>query len=140
MIDGQAFEKLRCHILMEHDELRAAIAKVISAADPARLAVATNALLDRLTEHLAYEERALEPVLRAIDAWGPERARRMREDHRAQRVEIAKLREELATAPTGGLGRPVRPFVDELLADMAVEERDVLSLLRDDAVTVELGG
>jgi hypothetical protein len=142
MIDGRSCEKLRRRILAEHEELRGAIAKVIAARDPARLAFATEALLDRLSEHIDHEDRALEPVLREIDAWGPERARGLREGHAAQRLEIAKLRAELATAPGAGLDWAVRHFVNELMADMAAEERDMLaaSVLRDDSISVELGG
>ena len=142
MVDGHECENLRRRILAEHDELRIAIAEVLAADDAARRAAATEALLDRLTDHIAHEDLALEPVLRQIDAWGPERARRLREDHAAQRAQIACLRTELATAPGRGLDWAVRHFVDELVADMTAEERDVLSasLLRDDSITVEFGG
>ncbi len=138
----ESHERLRRMILAEHGELRAAIAKVATAEEPARLALATNALLDLLADHLDHEDEVLEPALRAIDAWGPERARRLRHEHTSQRARIERLRREVATAPALALAREVQPFLEELLADMADEERDVLDpkLLRDDSITVEFGG
>lgn len=135
-------ERLRRQILAEHVELRAAIAKVATAEAPARLALATSALCDLLEDHLAFEDERLEPVLRSIDAWGPERARRLRQEHVAQRARMAELRREVATAPALALAREVQPFLEALLADMAAEEREVLdpNLLRDDTVSVEFGG
>ena len=138
----ESHERLRRQILAHHAELRAAIARVATAEEPAKLALATSALCDLVADHLSYEDEALEPVLRAIDAWGPERARRLRQDHAEQRVRLAELRREVATAPALALAREVQPFLEALLADMAAEERDVLapSLLRDDTITVEFGG
>lgn len=135
-------ERLRRQILAEHVELRAAIAKVATAEEPARLALATSALCDRLEDHLAFEDERLEPVLRSIDAWGPERARRLRQEHALQRARMAELRREVATAPALALAREVQPFLEALLADMAAEEREVLdpNLLRDDTISVEFGG
>lgn len=138
----ESHERLRRQILAEHGELRAAIAKVATAEEPARLALATNALCDLLEDHLAHEDEVLEPVLRTIDAWGPERARRLRDEHLQQRARLAQLRRDVATAPALALAREVQPFLEELLVDMAGEERDVLDpdLLRDDTVSVEFGG
>ena len=135
-------DRVRRRILAEHRELRKAIAKVNAADDPYKVTLAARALLDRLIDHLDLEDQILEPLLRGIDAWGPERARRLREEHASQRTQVATLRTALATAPTAELATLARLFVDELLADMADEERDVLNaeLLRDDCITVEFGG
>lgn len=138
----ESLDRLRRQILAEHVELRAAIARVATAEEPARLALATSALCDRLEDHLELEDEVLEPVLRAVDAWGPERARRLRDEHAAQRRRLAQLRRDVATAPALALAREVQPFLETLLADMAAEERDVLDpdLLRDDTISVEFGG
>ncbi len=135
-------ERVRRLVLAEHRELRAAMAKVSAATEPGRLAVATSALLDLLTEHISHEDEILEPILRHLDAWGPERSRRLRAEHAAQRTEIARLRAELATAPPAGLDWAISHFIDALLADIEAEERDTLdaSLLRDDSVSVEFSG
>lgn len=139
---AESNERVRREILDEHTELRAIIAKIRGAGDPGCLALATAELLDRLAAHLEHEDAVLAPVLRTIDAWGPERARRLRDDHVAQRAQLAQLRRELATTPEAALASTVRAFVDALVADMESEERDVLdaALLRDDCVTVEFGG
>jgi hypothetical protein len=139
-------EALRKRILAEHERLREAIAKTLGAETHAKLTLAANALLDELAEHLAHEDDLLEPVLRTIDAWGEERARRMRDEHAAQREEIDRLRFALAQplpfAVEPRLAAAVRRFVERLGGDMAHEERDVLSpeLLRDDAISIEFGG
>jgi iron-sulfur cluster repair protein YtfE (RIC family) len=135
-------ERVRRQVLAEHGELRTAIARVTNANHPTRLVLATSALLDLLSEHIGHEDQILEPLLRDIDAWGPERARRLREEHAAQRAEIAKLRAELATAPPATLDWEVQHFVEQLVADMEHEEQDTLdaSVLRDDCITVEFGG
>ncbi|HEX8952517.1 MAG TPA: hemerythrin domain-containing protein, partial [Polyangia bacterium] len=113
----ESLERLRRQILAEHGELRAAIAKVATAEEPARLALATNALCDLLADHLGHEDDELEPVLRTIDAWGPERARRLRDEHAAQRARLAQLRRDVATAPSLALAREVQPFLETLLAE-----------------------
>ena len=133
-------ERLHRKMLDEHGELRAAILRVREATTPAALAAAAVLLLDRLADHIDSEERALEPVLANIDAWGAERLRRLRQEHVAQRRQAARLRAELATTPNRSLAWDVQPFVEALLADMAAEERELLSALRDDTVTVEFGG
>jgi iron-sulfur cluster repair protein YtfE (RIC family) len=139
MIDDSN-ERLHRKMLDEHTELRLAILRVREATTPATLAAEAAVLLDRLAAHIDSEERALEPVLETIDAWGAERVRRLRQEHVAQRRALARLRDELATTPDRSLAWDVQPFVDALLADMATEERELLSALRDDTVTVEFGG
>jgi hypothetical protein len=137
-------EAVRKRILAEHDRLREAGERVIAAEGPAKLALAANALLDLLAEHLAHEDDLLAPVLRTIDAWGEERERRLRQDHAEQRAEIEHLRAALAQPSpiVPSLAATLRQFVDRLRGDMAMEERDVLTpeLLRDDAIIVEPGG
>jgi iron-sulfur cluster repair protein YtfE (RIC family) len=113
---------------------------VREATTPAALAAAAAMLLDRLAAHIESEEQTLEPVIERIDAWGAERVRRLRQEHLAQRRALARLRDELATTPDRSLAWDVQPFVDALLADMATEERELLSALRDDTVSVEFGG
>jgi iron-sulfur cluster repair protein YtfE (RIC family) len=133
-------ERLHQKMLDEHRELRAAILHVREATTPAALAAAAAMLLDRLAAHIESEEQTLEPVIERIDAWGAERVRRLRQEHLAQRRALARLRDELATTPDRSLAWDVQPFVDALLADMATEERELLSALRDDTVSVEFGG
>jgi len=139
MIDASN-EELHRQMLEEHMELRLAILHIREATTPAALAAAAVLLLDRLAAHIDSEERALEPVLATIDAWGAERVRRLRQEHVAQRRDAERLRAELATPPDRSLAWDVQPFVEALLADMAAEERELLCALRDDTITVEFGG
>jgi hypothetical protein len=90
--------------------------------------------------HLATEERLLLPILAADPPLGPERALRLAAEHDRQREELAAATDALA-GPDGlaVAGRRLCRLVDELLADMADEERWLLSrdVLRDDLVSVD---
>jgi hypothetical protein len=99
-------EPVRRRMLDEHLELRAAMARVTAAEDAAHLAVAAEALLERLSAHLDGEAE-----IAATDD-GAQRDERDGRDG---------LREELATAPEGGLDLAVRRFVDALIADVYLD-------------------
>ena len=93
-----------------------------------------------LEQHLGYEERLLLPILESDPPLGPERARRLRAEHRRQRAELAALaleRDQIAVRP-GAVAQRLRALIDAFLADMADEERVLLTrdVLRDDLVSV----
>jgi hypothetical protein len=91
-----------------------------------------------LEHHLSLEERILGPVLAADPPLGPERARRLHEEHRRQRAELAALASEDGSPAEAVAGR-LRTLVDAFLADMDDEERVLLGrdVLRDDLVSVD---
>lgn len=96
------------------------------------------AMRERFLGHLELEERDLLPALRDADAWGEERARRLEQEHAAQRERFAALLERLQT-PTADpcrLADELRALIADLLADMQEEERLLLreSVLRDDPI------
>lgn len=146
MADIESCAALRRRILDEHAEVRAAMARVLGARDEAHLLLAASALCDALGETLDDEEALLAPALRQADAWGVERARRLGDEHAALRAAIARLRGELASAPGGGgaftAASSARQFVAWLAAVLDAEEREALTadVLRDDGITVEIGG
>jgi iron-sulfur cluster repair protein YtfE (RIC family) len=94
-----------------------------------------------LEQHLAFEERLILPILENDPPLGPERARRLRAEHRRQRAELAALsaeRARIAWKP-GEVAQHLRALIDAFLEDMAEEERVLLAgdVLRDDVVSVE---
>jgi hypothetical protein len=143
---GLSCEAVRKRILAEHERLREASARVLAAEGHAKLTLAMNALLDLLAEHLADEDELLAPLVRILDAWGEERARRLTEEHTQQREEMSRIRFALAhplpVEEQPALASALRQFVDRLRGDMAAEERDLVNaeLLHDDTITVEFGG
>ncbi len=81
----------------------------------------------RFAEHLAFEDRFLEPALRAGGLAGIEHARRLTEDHREQRelldYILAGLRD--LNRPARVIAGQMRSLVELVLDDMALEERTI---------------
>lgn len=135
---------------MEHDRLRDRLAQF--EADLARAAGgdagagatvrrALGELLAALRTHVESEEAILVPILEGVDAWGPARAARIREDHVTQLRLLATWDRAAADAdlPLASLDARLRQFAGQLRADMEAEENDLLhpDLLRDDVVSVQ---
>jgi hypothetical protein len=95
----------------------------------------------RMAEHLDFEDRFLVPVVRDVDAWGPERARAISEEHADQRELLAFVlsRLEDRDSPVQLLAEQLRNFAGALRDDMHYEEQAVLNenLLRDDVVVID---
>jgi hypothetical protein len=119
--------EVRRTILQQHEELRRALREVLLA--PALAPILS--FFDQLEAHLDTEDRLLAPALEHLDAWGPERSRKLREEHAAQRRVLKFIRSHLHDPY--GLGPWMRRLGDRLLRDMEAEERERLSpdLLRD---------
>jgi hypothetical protein len=89
----------------------------------------------KFAEHLAFEDRFLEPALRAAGLAGIEHARRLTEDHREQRelldYILAGLRDP--NRPARVIAGQMRSLVELVLDDMALEERTIIkgAVLRD---------
>jgi hypothetical protein len=131
-------KQVRQRILDEHGELRVQLRTLVDDPTVERL----REFMARLEAHLGVEDEILEPLLRTIDAWGPERARRLREEHAAQRRELQWIRRHLH-APIGAELRPwLRRFALRLEHDIEAEERERLSadLLDSGCVRVDLDG
>jgi len=99
-------------------------------------------LLERLQEHMRWEEHYLRPALREADAWGEERAERLTREHAEQREELAFILQRLRDPE-----RPEPLVINDLIGlivmlreDMDEEERDLLDerVLRDDIVGIEV--
>jgi WS/DGAT/MGAT family acyltransferase len=95
----------------------------------------------RMAEHLDFEDRFLVPVVRSVDAWGPERAISISEEHGDQRELLAFVlsRLEDREGPVQLLAEQLRNFAGALRDDMHYEEQAIVNenLLRDDVVVID---
>ena len=99
------------------------------------------AFATELAEHLAFEERVLLPLVRRIDAWGPQRSERMLAEHARQRCTLAGFVAacEGESWMTQAFAERVGRLVADVLEDIAFEEEGLLDadLLRDDLVAID---
>jgi hemerythrin-like domain-containing protein len=143
--------ELRERILAEHAELRRSLADLEAlsldalergASGREGLRASGEQFLFQLERHMQHEDEHLIPLLRTIDAWGEERARRVEVEHREQREQMRVYldalqrgdarREELATL--------LLDLSSWLARDMADEEETTLhpDLLRDDVIGIDV--
>jgi hypothetical protein len=136
--NSRSFLDVHTTISRQHAEIRARLRGLDAAAtgpsaSPLALMVLRIALL-RLAvlfeSHLAFEEDALGPRLRELDAWGPEREALMRAEHAEQRLRLQRACAVVEDEETGALDitREVSWLVVTLLEDMAREERELQEL------------
>jgi Hemerythrin HHE cation binding domain len=107
--------------------------------DPRR---AIERLVREVWQHLDMEDRVLVPALRELDAWGPVRAAEIDAEHARQRAELNYLRDLARHGERELAVEGARTLLDELVADMDAEERDLLDpdLLRDDVIVIDQSG
>ena len=140
--------KIRKIILVEHEGLRINIRAIeglldaVEAGDVHARESAhqqLNAMLQSFLRHIEHEERLLQPVLAAIDAWGPQRSAAMTEEHKLQRAQVMQLTSVDPAEDPKAWARDVRLFAKDVLLDMIDEEKTCLSpnVLRDDVVVVD---
>jgi len=143
--------KVREHVLHDHEVLRRRLGEIQRLARDvvanerqhvAGLRARAQELLDTLAEHMRWEDRYLSPALEDSDAWGPERADLLAEDHREQRAFLSELVAKLndATQPPTELAEALLDLVDRLYRDMDEEESFFLdpNVLRDDVVAIDV--
>jgi hypothetical protein len=143
-------DEARTRILTQHGTIRMLLRAAGTVADLASggarrvadlLPHYVESVRDALEQHLAFEDGTLLPILDADPPLGPERAERLRSEHRRQRAELALLardREEIAVRPAA-VAQRLRALIDAFLADMEEEERLLLTrnVLRDDPVSID---
>ena len=143
--------EVRDRILRDHDELRRKLYAIERLAkevghDERRhvgpLRTSAERLLADLREHMRWEDRYLAPALEDSDAWGPERAEQLAEDHREQRNYLAGVIAELQdqVRPAAVLATHLLELVRRVLRDMEEEEAFFLDpdVLRDDVVGIDV--
>jgi len=85
-------------------------------------------------QHLAFEERELAPLMRALDPWGPARESELLDEHLEQRKRVEALC-ALAEDPTSTMSElrgEVRWLLKTLTEDMDREEVEIAALERLD--------
>jgi hypothetical protein len=136
-------------ILVQHQRIRELLERARAVADKAldeaplpadAVASAIGDIRATLDVHLTFEERVLCDILEDDLPLGPERAARLREDHRKQRATLSSLHDEARAAPQRPLLAAKLAFLASwLLDDMEEEERSLLTpdVVRDDAIAVD---
>jgi hypothetical protein len=137
---------VRRQVLEQHNALRSLLQRALDQTTRAllregpglsELVATARELHRRLHAHLAFEERALVPILGVMDLWGPERVSELLREHARQRAEISAILEGIDGGWDAELvAITLRSLGADLLADMAEEERGCLDaeLLHQDAV------
>lgn len=117
---------VRKTLVAQHAQLRSLMTAVESAmelqpADAAEVGRRVVALRDAVLTHNTAEEATLGPILRDLDAWGPEHVKQMLDDHHAEhRVISEKLKNGVKPAA-------VREVIAHLRGHMLHEEESILS-------------
>jgi len=139
----------RGSILGQHKKIRALLERARTVAEaaldgeppsPDAVASAIGDIRATMEVHLAFEEKALLPILRDDPPLGPARADRLLDEHRRQKQTLATLHHEAGVAPDGPMLAAKLAFLTSwLLADMDEEERSLLipDVVRDDVVSVD---
>lgn len=131
------FGDVSATVLTQHAEIRARLRDLDmlggptpSAAAALHLRISLLRLASLFASHLAFEERALAPWMREVDAWGPDREAAMLAEHDEQRRRFSSIcaMAEASTADELGFAHEVSSLVVTVLEDMSREERQ-LSLL-----------
>lgn len=125
--------EIRSRVLAEHVLLRRHVAEIsrhcrstASERQRTHLVSALDELKELLHRHLAYEERALVPILLEADAWGPVRVERLEQEHAQQRLVLVALSEDASERPVEELVEELLWFVTALERDMDDEDRTLL--------------
>ena len=142
--------EVRERILYDHETLRAMLVSVervsLQVMDGESVLVGplrfeAETLLERLLEHMSWEDQYLRPALLDADVWGQERAAHLDRDHREQRemLQYALASIEDQSRPPLVIARQVLDLVRLLRDDMNEEEGLLVNdrVLRDDVVSVD---
>jgi hypothetical protein len=119
------------------DRARAVADKALDGHSPSPDAVASaiGDIHTTITVHLAFEEDVLLPILNDDLPLGPERARRLVDEHARQRAMLGALHREACVGPElPTLAAKLAFLTSWLLTDMEEEERTLVTpdVIRDD--------
>lgn len=143
--------EVRNRILHDHETLRAmlfSVERVASEVANGEAQLVGNmrfegeTLMERLLEHMHWEDLYLRPALCEADSWGQERAERLDRDHREQRemLSYALASVEDQSRPPLVIARQLLDLVRLLREDMEDEEQALVNdrVLRDDVVSIDV--
>jgi hemerythrin-like domain-containing protein len=139
-----SLDDIKSRILSDHREIRALLDEVANLTASISLSKEPASAVGQLTdpiwrlflffdEHLVYEERRLVPLLLETHDWGTIRAKRLKDEHHAQREVLRAMIKEFdgRTKSTERLLDDARWLVDSFRQDMTAEENE-LETIRDD--------
>lgn len=142
---------MRSRVLREHAGLRTQLTQLerlirqVTSGERRQvgpLRQAAERLLATLRRHMRWEDRYLAPAVEDADAWGPERAKRLSEEHREQRIFLDDIVAELQLQdrPPVVLAAHLLELVRRLREDMEAEEALFLdpNVLRDDVIGIDV--
>jgi len=145
--------EIRRQILSDHETLSAMISSIerlsLEVVEGERhlvgaLRLEGQTFLERLLEHMYWEDRYLRPALCEADAWGRERAERLDREHAEQRetLTFALATLEDQSRPAVLIARNLLDLVKLLREDMRDEEDSLLDerVLRDDVIAIDAEG
>lgn len=130
--------KIRTELLEQHKEIGQLVAQTRAAVEKAahhELRACLARLTDAVHGHNAREVALLGNVLPTVDAWGPERAAIMLQEHQAEHEALSAMMSEARAAPDGSVAAKLTStLLDELVDHMRREEKVLLGerVLRDD--------
>lgn len=136
-------------LLAQHHELRELLdaAVGLARASPAPGAPMLQEVVARLQaeleRHNRLEDRLLEPLLRAADAWGAERIDQMVGHHHAEHAALEhQLRLSISLVDADAAMAAMDELAAALRRHMDLEEREFLNanVLRDDVVALDASG
>jgi len=133
MDPGSARER----VLQDHDRIRQMLAEIDAArkrfeacdvGSGRELQELGVALFEVFAAHLQLEDATLVPALQALGPQQAEVARRLSREHEEQRALLRHLlsRLEVAASPSALLAAQILRFAEDVRADMAYEEANVL--------------
>ncbi len=132
---------LRCEILRQHERIRALLdtleekaTRLLSSVVPRPKELKETrhlalVLCSVMASHIDFENRTLAPTLERIDAWGPVRARRLRQEHEDQLWQLQAFARSLRRRTQSGaeLAASAWELVMLIREDMEHEEEDFLA-------------
>lgn len=128
---------VRKNLLDQHENLRRLMRELEQALEEGSgVGPAVTALNDAWAAHIIAEEAVLVPILRDVDAWGPERVNKLIEQHREEHQVMLRKLDPIASKSE------LRSAVTELQAHMEEEEATNLAakVLNDDKMVNTDGG
>lgn len=139
---------VRSRVLAEHEMLRERLVELQSLAREVtieetlvgELRQCLRKLLMEFSMHLESEEEILMPVIETMDAWGHQRASRMRDEHAMQRALLARMFERVSSPqPPIELAIEADALALRVFRDMLEEEQELLAedFLRNDVVAID---
>lgn len=143
--------EVRHKVLRQHREIEQMLAELEQGASQLeagggqaeRVKRAAYALRGVLELHMRFEEAHVVPAITEADGFGPERARRLHQEHEVQRKQLDRLVDAVLDARSPAeIQKGIAKLAGMLRKDIEEEEKDYINekLLRDDLMPTDTFG